>query len=164
MIIRLPFSGFYQSHLNEELRILSEDEIEENINWIETHYQCAKAYTELFLEHYDLEGEFVEMISPKAYNFETDAVYADITNSSLALIKARALEDRSDFIAWIIDNCTSRDGYMSYVSNNLTDWPDDWEPKHYLAALTFLDVDEELITQRLFEEGRVEIILRGDNS
>lgn len=167
MIIRISFPGYYQTLLQDELDMQAEyyELEEESINWLATHEAVAEEYAKEYLRQMGLEGKFDSLVSPKYYNFETDALFVELPNASLLKIKLEVmLDNREDFSAWVIDNCTSRDGFISFLPNNLALWPEDWESGHYYAALEFLDEGSEDIIEALRANGQMEIITRSDNS
>ena len=167
MTIRMPFCGYYETLLQDELDMEAEycELEEESINWLATHEGVAEEYAKEYLHQMGLEGKFDSLVSPKYYNFETDALFVELPNASLLKIKLEVmLDNREDFSAWVIDNCTSRDGFISFLPNNLALWPEDWEERHYYAALEFLDECSEDIIEVLRANGRLEIITRSDNS
>ena len=71
----------------------------------------------------------VEMTSPKYYNFETDRLWADVELSEDWQDKVRAfMDENKDWLRNRIEgDWTSRDGFMSFMSNNFDDarWDDD---------------------------------------
>lgn len=81
--------------------------------------------------------------SPKYYNYRTDYCYCEIETNrkTLKLIKewTLKLEDSSDYIK---KHFTSRDGFISFVSNNIDIWKEtdieDYEQNMLIALLDML--------------------------
>lgn len=85
----------------------------------------AGAWDELASESlgFDLGLSFEEMTSPKEYNFETDRVFMSMPRATLAkLMRLSRAEKHERFGAAIRARFTSRDGFISFYSNNLADW------------------------------------------
>ena len=179
-IINLPFPGFYYSWYDQEIdhalesqseayierdprdiSVTLKDKVEaifhSNFNGDSYRKTVAKSYTKAFNAWFedkyelDLELEFESMISPKYYNFETDRVFAYISEE-----KARALCDlaRPKLDAEIKRRFTSRDGFISHYPNNLSDWPrylSDWDHNQLGTLLTALFNTEEDADFEIFE-------------
>lgn len=140
--IVLPFAGFYNSiHdyvLDRTLESYFGDESGEGIpalvqrafdaiRWGFVHRQYARAYCEAFAWEFGLSLTFDDMTSPRAYNFETDRVFAFIAPESVAKIYADTPREDLDAMAgqWF----TSRDGFISSYSPDVSDWGDvaEWD-------------------------------------
>lgn len=66
---------------------------------------------------------FAELTSPREYNFETDRIFATMTLKDAAKLFAKAKADSfADLAACIKERFTSRDGFISFYSNDLDDW------------------------------------------
>lgn len=94
----IPFEGFYQTELNEDLEnhILSlyDDHMVEKVDWKATHAQVAEQYANKWLEHRNLRtGRFEEYLPPRTVQprhflkvsvdlEELSLVYADILADS----------------------------------------------------------------------------------
>lgn len=85
----------------------------------------------------------ITVISPKYYNYSTDRCYCDIeTNAkTLEMIKKHTLS-LIGAQKYIIRNFTSRDGFISFVSNDIEYWKSleakDYEENHLIALLDML--------------------------
>ena len=102
-IIKLPFDGFYESVSNAMLdgalkQVFSDEnghehEIPDNfydrIDWCKAHEAYARNYCESLAEYldrqYDLKisFKFESLQSPKYYNFETDKIFAYISQDEI---------------------------------------------------------------------------------
>lgn len=85
----------------------------------------------------------ITVISPKYYNYSTDNCYCDIeTNAkTLEMIKKHTLS-LIGAQKYIIRNFTSRDGFISFVSNDIEYWKSleakDYEENHLISLLDML--------------------------
>lgn len=76
----IPFMGFYETSLSAHL----EDELDREglevdaVDWAATRQRIARAYAETWLHKMGLTGVFVEMLSPREYNFETDRLVVTV--------------------------------------------------------------------------------------
>ena len=132
------FSGFYNTLHDSELDTTLEQMFSDRdtgctinydlynraldkMNWRAVHTAYAKEYMDDFMRWLDLELEFVELNSPRFYNYETDRIFVFITEASL-----KRAYDRVDTPALrqlVRERFTSRDGFISFYDANLDDWP-----------------------------------------
>lgn len=178
-IINVPFPGFYCSWYDQEIDREMENAVEgyiesdprdipkelkdevlgifqRNFNLAVCHNRICKdyvkAFNEWFEEKYELDLEFESMTSPKYYNFETDRLFAFISEE-----KVQALFDlaRPDLDAEIKRRFTSRDGFISHYPNSLAYWPTDladWDHNRLGTLLTALFSREEDDDYEVFQE------------
>lgn len=125
----LQFGGFYDSvHSgildNEVYCILEEngnavsenDEFnQDNIDWRATHDNYAKNYLDNLNELLELNLEYKGLHSPKYYNFSTDSIDCAIDNITYNDLKHAYCND-NDFVKWLNDASSSRDGFHSFCS------------------------------------------------
>lgn len=95
----------------------------ESVNWRAVYTAYAKEYTENFALHFGLDALFTELVSPREYNFETDAICAAISEDSL--LKVFKEVKREELEAKIKERFTSRSGFISFYSNNINTWDED---------------------------------------
>lgn len=145
MIINIPFPGLYESWYSDELdsceergiEYYCEEHPEVDKDWLKNEFWClsdqtkaypkvVEAYTDAFCERFsenfdiDLGLVFSDMCSPKEYNFETDRLFARITED-----KAQELFDRVGIellTKTLKDRFTSYDGFIPWYSNRIDDW------------------------------------------
>jgi hypothetical protein len=136
--IELPFSGFYNSiHGGEGSNIdraledgfnynheIGEDQEVPDIWGADIDYKAiemeyCEAYTNAFGEQFDLDLEFVQMTSPKDYNYGTDRAFVTIPLSQINKIR-RKVEKHKKWPQYIKDNFTSYDGFWSNYENDST--------------------------------------------
>lgn len=131
-IVKIPFSGFYNSiHsenidqvVNTDIENLTEEQqgdISSNFNYTS---KLLNLYSKLYLKHIskvlDIELIFESLISPKEYNFETDAIFAYISEKDL--LKINTDTDLKLLTEYIRENFASHDGFISYYSNDISKW------------------------------------------
>lgn len=67
--------------------------------------------------------EFVEIDSPKYYNFETDKVIGVCNLEDIREDMNKYINEHfDDFKKWVYDNHSSYDGFFSFYSNDCNDW------------------------------------------
>ena len=102
----------------------------------------------------DIELEFVEVRSPRYYNFENDSCHVKIrlTQAAEDAIIAKTEKHRELFAKWIKKNHTSRDGFSSYLSNDIDQWPsrlfddDEFFQPAYLFCMLYYIVKAEYMS------------------
>lgn len=99
------------------------------IDFSPIHESQARWYCEAFFDQFfnttgiKLEYEYETYTSPRYYNFESDRLFAYITDASVAaLFTASEADNHKQLEEWIKAEFTSRDGFISYYSNDLGDW------------------------------------------
>ena len=132
------FAGFYDSIWSPDDDIYyecAEENLEEDVDFTFDYNQyqndICEAYTEVweswmreFISD-DIELEFVEVHSPRFYNYETDSCRVNIrlTQSAEDAIIDKIEKHRNQLTKWIKENHTSYDGFSSYLSNDIDQWP-----------------------------------------
>lgn len=135
--IEIPFSGFYETHhdmkcddavegfftynheTNEEQE-LPEVFWDADINWSAIRNEYCEEYVKAFASEYDLTLSFLEMTSPREYNFTTDRIFVNIPREQINAIKDKVFADDAGR-KYVSDRFTSYDGFSSFYSNDLTD-------------------------------------------
>ena len=138
--VRIPFSGFYPSE--SAIAAVEVDEIAKMpftddhgdvhalyddaiylMNWNDAYRVAAVWYVEAFAEHFKIPGaEFDLVTHPRAYNFETDRVFAMIPLDVMARMAAAVWD--TELVEHARRAFTSRDGFISHYSPD----PDTWGP------------------------------------
>ncbi len=142
----IPFQGFYESELSGELdsagdsycesqaeedgETLSASEIGKVLywcaDWSAGEKVVAEAYAGRFNSALEESTELVlgmtykDMESPREYNFTTDRVFMQIPLDAVQRLMAFVPEAILGKV--IRDDFTSRDGFMSWYSNDITEW------------------------------------------
>lgn len=136
--IEVPFWGFYESihdsfiddgiesafnydYENGEDIDLPEnfwdDVMSADVNWSKMRSDYAKAYTEAFGEKFGLDLEYIEMTSPREYNFTSDRIFAKVPIEQINKIR-KEVESHKDYPEYIRERFTSRDGFWSHYEND----------------------------------------------
>lgn len=169
----IPFDGFYESihsaDIDDSLESYvlgdSNGEPREKLNeyfyskncidWQQVHVDYAKEYAEGFAQKLSLKSlEFASLESPKFYNFETDRIFCSIDLKEVKEIFSKI--DKELLIEKIKDKFTSRDGFHSFYSNDLDEWPKDLREWDLNQVGTLLEVYFEQ------EEGELDIFKERD--
>lgn len=162
------FVGFYDSIWSPDNTIYYECEeegLKEDVDFTFDYKQyqndICQAYTEvweLWMQEFisdDIELEFVEVHSPRYYNFENDScrVKIRLTQAAEDAIIAKIGKHRDQIAKWIKENHTSYDGFSSNLSNDIDQWPrllfDDNETFQpaYLFCMLYYIVKAEYIAK-----------------
>ena len=181
--IRIPFPGFYESVLSYELDS-EENQLAESMaedcdrltdsDYADLIWRCANystAFDYLAREYVDYFNEwvenetginlglkFVEMKSPREYNFETDKIFCRVDFESLKKLfehmEEKTLEET------INGHLKSRSGFISYYSEFVREWKntplEEWDYNELymiLCALTDKTEYHWQITEKMLEDG-----------
>ena len=160
------FAGFYDSIWSPDDDIYYEcvgENLEEDVDFTFDYKQyqddICKAYTEvweLWMQEFisdDIELEFVEVVSPRYYNFENDScrVKIRLTQAAEDAIIAKIGKHRDHIAKWIKENHTSNEGFSSNLSDDIDQWPsrlfnneETFQPA-YLFSMLYYIVKAEFI-------------------
>lgn len=145
----IPFPGFYETDLSEELDRAEEMSAESIVehgescgldvrevcdalyftsNYSAAFQHVAQKYAEEFANFVNTETgtltpfnfTFESMDSPKEYNFSTDRVYVTLSLEDFQRMYDRT--DRAIFARIVRDTFTSRSGFASFYSNDAEVW------------------------------------------
>lgn len=132
------FVGFYDSIWEPDTEIYyecertgQEEDVDFTFDYKQYQNDICKAYTEvweLWMQEFiseDIELEFVEVRSPRYYNYENDSCHVKIrlTQAAEDAIIAKIEKHRAQIAKWIKENHTSYDGFSSNLSNDIDQWP-----------------------------------------
>ena len=110
----LNFGGFYWSEHSE----IIEDRIEsfeldwETVNFKNVFNKYASDWLDLLSNEIRIELKFINLDSPKYYNFRTDEIITEISQSNFEALKDEYLT--VECIEYINTESASRDGFMSF--------------------------------------------------
>lgn len=151
LAIQIPFCGFYESEANA----LIDQEIESSFDYEGTgdadipedfydHWGKANKAVEIafsqeyvgyFLQYLKDECgldipslRYKELVSPRYYNFETDRIFCEISKKDAVKLWNEC--DKNVLREVMYNRHTSYDGFFSFYSNKLSDWPKqvtDWD-------------------------------------
>jgi len=178
MEARIPFSGFYESmwsggidreeeqiaeHLAAEHDVPDSEVanlIYQNSRYGVAHEHISKEYADSFVSFINeelglsLQFEFVEMTSPKYYNFETDKIFIKVSYKDMLLLARRV--GRNALRKAAKDMFTSRDGFISHYRNDITEWGPlrtwDYNQLYCLFQAAVDVIGEEDYDWRIYEE------------
>ena len=132
------FVGFYDSIWEPDTEIYyecertgQEEDVDFTFDYKQYQNDICKAYTEvweLWMQEFiseDIELDFVEVVSPRYYNFENDScrVKIRLTQAAEDAIIAKIGKHRDQIAKWIKENHTSYVGFFSNLSNDIDQWP-----------------------------------------
>ena len=142
-------SAYFCEHQSEDTPVelhLTRDQVSEFL------YTCldfrkyenvvAREYVPTFVDYLrdtdeiDIDLEFSDMSSPKEYNFETDRIFAKISDEDVSHLWSTV--DREKLAQVIRDRFTSRSGFISFYSNDLEQWsqnPLEYDPNELETLL-----------------------------
>lgn len=164
----LLFDGFYDSIYSDELNdaIMNAACEHDEIDFKKAYDYLAKQYVKAFhnvlwneLEYeIDFEMDFLALKSPRFYNFETDAILAEVSDN-LAEHMYMCV-DLTTLKQVIEDRHTSYDGFVSRYSNDWEVWMKtpfaDWDENQLetllLAFMETKDIDYDDLRSRIFED------------
>lgn len=178
------FTGFYGSFFDDYLNDLEEMEYEylaengiqdeqpefdyqtfyKDCSY-EMMYKVCELLTDLdLIDNY----YFVELRSPREYNFQNDKIIVDyvLTEINVFKIKNYLFRNYGAFKRYINENYTSYDGFMSFHSNNADEWlalfSECVNDEHKLGSiLNFIleneDTSEYDLFEQIVESGAIEL-------
>lgn len=138
MLTTIPFSGFYESlhdsAMDDALDQMFSDratgcEVNRDLAWRASDLcrwnQVQGAYTSRYAEEFARAFsipslQFESLTSPREYNFSTDRIFCTISEDDARHILGAV--DYPAFAALVRETFTSRDGFISYYSPDLTEW------------------------------------------
>lgn len=121
------FEGFYESNLyNSDCPLLTD--FEKFTNRV-GEYATDIMYESLPIPDFTLikKMDFVGIVSPKFYNFDTDRLMTEITYDDDALASYCFEHNRNEFEIYLRQNFTSYDGFHSFIANNIHDFKEQME-------------------------------------
>ena len=112
----LNFGGFYHSEHSEAI----ENNIEsygydwEEVDYKKTHINYCKEYLNRLNSELEINLKFIQLDSPREYNFTTDKIVSSISNKDFkTLLDAY---DTKELFNYIEEHSKSRDGFHSFYS------------------------------------------------
>lgn len=178
MKVQLPFSGFYESvHMDaieSQIEQMIDNKEEDTGKKYEhpdipkkvfTEYaeQYADAWVDAFKDStgLDISGKFVNLHSPKYYNYSTDEIDYEVSDDKLKKVFEYALKnDKSGLAKFIKDRLEPRSGFSPFYSNDISEWGDfsKLEEPQVSLILDFYDQENNL-SEYLWEKVDVFTIL-----
>ena len=111
----IDFGGFYHSIHSDEIdhRIESFEIDEDNVNYKETCNSYCIEFIDSINDMLELNLKFIQIDSPRFYNFSTDKIEAEINENDFNKLKDIYLSD-NEFIDYIELNSKSYSGFISF--------------------------------------------------
>ena len=112
----LNFGGFYHSEHSENVD--SKEEMFgynwEEVDYKKTYVNYCNAYLDRLSEELEINLKFIQIDSPREYNFTTDKIVCSISNKDFkALLNTY---DNKGLFDYIEEHSKSRDGFISFYS------------------------------------------------
>lgn len=121
------FSGFYESiHdsvFDSETEMILEDFPDKNwedFRWSYDWQEYSKMYVRAINSQLDMNLEFRNLWSPREYNFATDEIYCYIGKKEVKKISSALNSETLEKL--IRQRFTSRNGFISFYSNDIDEW------------------------------------------
>jgi hypothetical protein len=114
----IDFGGFYYSIHSDEIdhRIESFEIDEDKVNYKETCNSYCIEFIESINDMLELNLKFIQIDSPKFYNFTTDKIEAEINENDFSKLKDTYLSNQ-EFIDYIDLNSKSYSGFISFYNS-----------------------------------------------
>ena len=113
----IDFGGFYHSIHSDEIdhRIESFEIDEDKVNYKETCNSYCIEFIDSINDMLELNLKFIQIDSPKFYNFTTDKIEAEINENDFNKLKDTYLNS-NEFIDYVNENSKSYDGFISFYN------------------------------------------------
>ena len=113
----IDFGGFYHSIHSELIddRIEYFEIDEDKVNYKETYNSYCIEFIDSINDMLELDLKFIQIDSPKFYNYSTDKIEAEINENDFNKLKDTYLNS-NEFIDYVNENSKSYDGFISYYN------------------------------------------------
>ena len=112
----LAFGGFYHSEHSENIEIKAESYGYdwEDVDYKNTYINYCNSYLNKLSEELEINLKFIQLDSPREYNFTTDKIVCSISNKDFkALLNTY---DTKELFNYIEEQSKSRSGFTSFYS------------------------------------------------
>lgn len=124
---KINFGGFYWSHYSEAMDHTIEREINEGymvddskVNYQKIHEAMAEDihdktenYINDLIHYFSINLKYVELVSPKYYNYSTDVIISEISEEDYKTI-FEYYNGSVDFVEYVNEHSKSYDGFISH--------------------------------------------------
>ena len=112
----LNFGGFYHSEHSGtiENNIEAYDYEWDEIDYKKTHLNYCNSYLNKLSEELEINLKFIQLDSPREYNFTTDKILCSISNKDFNILLDAY--DTKELFNYIEEHSKSRDGFSSFYS------------------------------------------------
>jgi len=113
----IDFGGFYHSIHSELIddRIEYFEIDEDKVNYKETYNSYCIEFIDSINDMLELDLKFIQIDSPKFYNYSTDKIEAEINENDFNKLKDTYLNS-NEFIDYVNENSKSYDGFISFYN------------------------------------------------
>jgi hypothetical protein len=113
----IDFGGFYHSIHSDEIdnRIQYFEINEDKVNYKETCNSYCIEFIDSVNDMLELDLKFIQIDSPKFYNFTTDKIEVEINENDFNKLKDTYLNS-NEFIDYVNENSKSYDGFISFYN------------------------------------------------
>jgi hypothetical protein len=129
----INFGGFYESIHDDQIEwaiesyysddngVFNYDEIADKIDYKKIKHDYSKSYCNLLTnwiqDNYGVNIFFdnIKLSSPREYNFETDKIVCDVSESAIESLINRFKDDET-FLEYLKDRTKSYDGFISFYT------------------------------------------------
>ena len=113
----IDFGGFYHSIHSDliDSRIECFEINEDKVNYKETCNSYCIEFIDSINDMMELDLKFIQIDSPKFYNFTTDKIEAEINENDFNKLKDTYLNS-NEFIDYVNENSKSYDGFISFYN------------------------------------------------
>lgn len=148
---RIPFAGFYYSiwddittqYVEREDERLDGESIADHMDYRQAHEGIAQLYAGAFAQWLGetldrpVDYEFDALTSPRYHNFETDKIFIRLPEDVLqAVLDDLRAKDSETLAETFRDFLTSRDGFISFYSNEVPSKPiGEWDHNELYVLL-----------------------------
>lgn len=166
------FSGYYESIFDPDYDMFIEEPYEyDDYEFDTTEYYeklsegITSAVSELINNTFEIGVKYENLSSPQYYNFTNDSINVEytLTKEVYASVMQYLRDNKEGFSEYIKNRYTSRDGFMSWYSNDYDYWMDVYlnlDEEHtssdhcFSAALDFIVRNE--YNPDIFDDGGIE--------
>lgn len=159
------FEGFYESNLYNSDSLLNSPytydiELPEGYSWDIHNFrgymeEVGKYAVDLLAEHccgdVILSMKFTGISSPTYYNYSTDRICAEVEVDYDKLLDFCLVENRDKFDEYLRENFSDRDGFWSFVANNVVDFESESESeseKYDNVMLEYYLLEQDYLKER----------------
>jgi hypothetical protein len=156
------FPGFYHSYLSDmvdnEIEYYLDDEdntetyddIEDRLDYQKAYKEISKQWLNKFNNITGLNLEYIEIDSPREYNFTTDRLIARISSEELNPLKNIPKTEPETFQRVLNRHFKSYDGFCSFYSNDIDDWDKDMDELDCNEVMAYIEA--YILTEGLDED------------
>ena len=112
----LNFGGFYHSEHSEYIDCKLEREgcRWQDVDYKKTDINYCNAYLTRLSEELEINLKFIQLDSPREYNFTTDKIFCSISDKDFSTLLS--VYDTKELFNYIEENSKSRSGFSSFYS------------------------------------------------